>query len=106
MVRISKHRIKFIKNESGSATGHLKVIAHHYKNFVMDYQDHTQDKIITRYNSCIKAKQAHDYNHFKESILHKEKQSVYMPCQYNLSPWLELFSSSLPPPSSFLMFLQ
>ena len=39
---------------------HLKVIAHHYNNLVMDYQDHTQDKIITKYNSCIKAKQVHD----------------------------------------------
>ena len=62
----------------------------------MDYQDHTQDKIITRYNSFIKAKQAHDYNHFKEAILHKGKQSVYMPCQYNLNPWLELPPSEMP----------
>ena len=68
----------------------LKVIAHHYKNLVMDYQDRTQDKIITRYNSCIKAKQAHDYSHFKAAILHKEKQSAYMPCQYHLNPFLEL----------------
>ena len=68
----------------------LKIIAHHYKNIVMDYQYHTQDKIITRYNSCIKAKQALDYNHFKVAILHKGKKSVYMPYQYHLSPWLEL----------------
>ena len=27
---------EFIKNESGSATGHLKVIVHHYKNLVME----------------------------------------------------------------------
>ena len=59
----------------------------------MDYQYHTQDKIITRYSSCIKAKQAHNYNHFKVAILHKEKQSAYMPCQYHLSPWLELLST-------------
>ena len=63
----------------------------------MDYEDHTQDKIITRYNSCIKEKHAHDYNHFKEAILHKEKQSAYMPFQYHLSPWLELlFLTSTP----------
>ena len=62
----------------------------------MHYQNHTQDKIITRYNSCIKAKQAHDYIHFKEAILHKEKQSVYMPYQYNLNPQLELPPSEMP----------
>ena len=79
---------EFIKNEFGSATRLLKVIAHHYKNLEMDYQDHTQDTIITGYNSCIKSKQAHDYNHFKAAILHKEKQSAYMHCQYHLIPWL------------------
>ena len=97
-----EYKHEFIKNESGSATWHLKVIAYHYKNLLMDYEDHTQDKIITRYNSCIKEKQDHDYNHFKAAILHKEKQSAYMPCQYHLSPWLELLSSSLLP----LIFLQ
>ena len=63
---------ELIKNESGSATRHLKVIAHHYNNLVMDYQDHTQDKIITRYNSIIKAKWgSNDHNHFKAAIPHK-----------------------------------
>ena len=63
----------------------------------MDYQDQTQDKIITRYNSCIKAKHAHDYNHLKAAILHKEKQSGYMPCQYHLSPlgWNAPYTSLL-----------
>ena len=57
-----------MKSESGSAVGNLKVIGHHYKNLVMDYQYHTQDKVITRYNSCIKSKQAPDHNHFKAVI--------------------------------------
>ena len=43
----------------------------------MDYQDHTQNKIITRYNSCIKAKQAHDYNHFKVLISYQDIQNAY-----------------------------
>ena len=57
-------------NEFGYETWHLKIAAFHQKNLVMDQQDHTQDKIIIKYKSRIKAKQAHDHNHFKVTILY------------------------------------